>query len=190
MKYNIDWIKEKFDKEDIIKYIFFWGHEGNPSEQIGKFVFSQWFYSPITVDNIVFKTAEHWMMAQKAKLFGDLLAFDRIVKAEKPGEVKEIGRQIMGFDEKVWNAHKYEIVTQGNIHKFDQHKQLCDYLLHTNDRILVEVSPVDTIWGIGMAEDSNLINNPYNWRGLNLLGFALMDARDYLRQRENNESRV
>ncbi|MBS1505674.1 MAG: NADAR family protein [Bacteroidetes bacterium] len=179
MKYSLDWVKEKFDKGDSLKFIFFWGHTQN-IEEVGKFVFSQWFNAPFEKDGIEYKTAEHWMMACKALLFKDLEVFERIVKATKPAEVKDLGRRIKNFEESTWNANKYEIVKKGNIYKFQQNKQLGDYLRQTGDRIIVEASPVDAIWGIGLAADSNQIENPHTWRGENLLGFALMETRDYL----------
>jgi len=60
----------------------------------------------------------------------------------------------------------------------EQSKQLGAFLKNTNDRILVEASPVDPIWGIGMAKDHPQINDPSAWKGHNLLGFALMEVRD------------
>ena len=182
MTYNLQWLADKFDAGDAINYIFFWGHSNKSNEEIGKFIFSQWFHSPFKVDNVEYKTSEHWMMAHKAKLFGDSKAFDRIVATDKPGEVKEIGRQIKNFDEIKWNDEKFDIVKKGNIHKFNQNQKLRNYLLATGDHIIVEASPTDTIWGIGVAQDSKMADNPYTWRGLNLLGFALMEARDFLRQ--------
>jgi ribA/ribD-fused uncharacterized protein len=179
-QYDINWLTEKFESGDTLKYIFFWGHTNKYNEEVGKFCFSQWFESPFTVDNITYKTAEHWMMAHKALLFGDKLNFDKIINCEKPGEAKVLGRQVLGYDEQTWNDRKYEIVKLGNIHKFNQHPQFADYLLKTENRILVEASPVDTIWGIGLSQDSNDIENIYAWRGQNLLGFALMATRDCL----------
>ena len=181
INYNVDWLKDKVDRGDAIKYIFFWGHTNKTSDEIGKFVFSQWFYSPFTIEDITYKTAEHWMMAHKAKLFGDSELFHRIIAADKPGEVKKLGRQISNFDEVKWNRDKYAIVKAGNRHKFGQNKKLNDFLISTGDRILVEASPVDSIWGIGLPPDSNLVNNPHTWNGLNLLGFALMETRDFLK---------
>lgn len=181
MNYNINWLTEKFDKGEVIKYIFFWGHTNKHSEDIGKFVFSQWYYSPFTVDNIEYKTSEHWMMASKAKLFGDHEIFKKIINADKPGEVKESGRQIKNFDQLTWDKRKFEIVKNGNIYKFGQNLKLKEYLINTGDRVLVEASPVDTIWGIGLTQDSANIDNPHNWRGLNLLGFSLMETRDFLK---------
>jgi ribA/ribD-fused uncharacterized protein len=186
--YNINWLKEKFERGDTLKYIFFLGHTNKFHEVVGKFCFSQWFESPFIVDNITYKTAEHWMMAQKALLFNDKNIFDKIINCDKPGEAKDLGRQVLGYDEQTWNNRKFEIVKLGNIHKFNQYPKLADFLLKTDNRILVEASPVDTIWGIGLSPDSNEIENIYAWRGQNLLGFALMAARDVLKEKTKNTS--
>jgi ribA/ribD-fused uncharacterized protein len=175
-------LKEKFDSGVAIKYIFFWGHTNKTAEPIGKFVFSQWYPSPFTVDGVEYKTAEHWMMAHKASLFGDIEIFNKILSATKPGEVKELGRQIRRFDEIKWNKWKYEIVKIGNIHKFHQNIILKEYLRSTSDRVIVEASPTDNVWGIGLPQDSKMIENPYTWNGENLLGFALMEVRDFLKE--------
>jgi ribA/ribD-fused uncharacterized protein len=182
MQYNIFWLKSKFRNGDAVKYIFFWGHSNKNGEEVGKFIFSQWYPSPFTVDGTDYKTAEHWMMAQKAILFGDKEIADKILKAEKPGEVKELGRKIKDFDEKMWDERKYEIVKAGSIHKFQQNKKFQEFLLHTGDRILVEASPTDAVWGIGLPQDAKSIEDPNTWKGLNLLGFALMEARDFLKE--------
>ncbi len=179
--YSLDWLIEKFDKGENIKYLFFWGHSNKYQEDVGKFCFSQWYEAPFIVDGITYKTAEHWMMANKALLFADQEAFNKIVNADKPGEAKELGRQVLGFDEVAWNTQRYQIVKKGNIHKFNQHRKLAEYLLGTGERIIAEASPVDAIWGIGLAQDNPNIQNPHNWRGLNLLGFALMEVRDILK---------
>lgn len=88
----------------------------------------------------------------------------------------------MGFDEAIWLEKRYELVKAGNIHKFGQHAKLKDFLLSTADRVLVEASPTDAIWGIGLPSHASEVENPYHWRGLNLLGFALMETRDYLQE--------
>lgn len=179
--YDINWLIKKFESGDTLKYIFFWGHTNKSNEEVGNFCFSQWFECPFTVDNITYKTAEHWMMARKALLFNDRIVFDKILRCDKPGEAKELGRQIVGYDDQTWNEKKFDIVKLGNIHKFNQHPKFADYLLKTENRILVEASPVDTIWGIGLSQDSKDINNIYSWRGQNLLGFALMATRDFIK---------
>lgn len=179
--YDINWLIEKLESGEKLKYIFFWGDTSPSNGEIGKSCLSQWFESPFTVDGITYTTSEHWMMAHKALLFGDQHIFDQIINSKKPGEAKELGRQVRNFDEQTWNEHKQDIVRLGNIHKFNQHPQLADYLLKTGNRILVEASPIDPIWGIGLAEDDKDIENIYAWRGQNLLGFALMATRDFLK---------
>ncbi|MFC0518194.1 NADAR family protein [Mucilaginibacter angelicae] len=180
--YTLQWLIDKHHNDEPLKYLYFWGHTNKHNEEAGKFCFSQWYELPFTVDGATYNTAEHWMMAQKAFLFEDLKTYEKIINAVKPGEAKELGRQVTGFDETRWTEYRYKIVVTGNIHKFNQHPQFAEYLLNTGDRILVEASPVDKIWGIGMAQDNDQITNPNNWRGLNLLGFALMEVRDFLRE--------
>ena len=92
-----------------------------------------------------------------------------------------MGREVRGFDDARWCEARFEIVVQGNLAKFSQHPALGDYLLSTRDQVLVEASPVDRIWGIGLAADDTKASRPEQWRGLNLLGYALMEVRDRLR---------
>lgn len=178
--YNIEWLIESIENDDSLKFLYFWGHTKKHDQEVGNFIFSQWFESPFMVNGLIYKTTEHWMMAQKAKLFNDENIFGQIINCDKPGEAKELGRQVIGFDENTWTKKRFEIVRIGNIHKFHQNRNLGEYLLKTGNRILVEASPVDTIWGIGLTKDSHDIDNVYSWRGLNLLGFALMETRDFL----------
>ncbi|WP_258100122.1 NADAR family protein [Marinoscillum pacificum] len=179
-KYNLEWLKGKFEKGDSMKYLFFWGHTPKPNQDYGSWCFSQWFVSPFEVNGITYKTTEHWMMSQKALLFDDHEIHQKIIACEKPGEAKDLGRQVSGFDEQLWGSNRYSIVKTGNIHKFSQNREMGQFLLNTKDRILVESSPVDTIWGIGLTKDSEHATNVFAWRGLNLLGFALMETRDFL----------
>jgi ribA/ribD-fused uncharacterized protein len=136
----------------------------------------------VTVDGIAYATAEHWMMAGKARLFGDEEAAARVVAARSPGEAKKLGRQVRGFREDVWVRHRAALVVEGNVAKFGQEPGLGGFLLGTGSRVLVEASPLDRIWGIGLAADDERAADPEQWRGLNLLGFALMEARERLRQ--------
>ena len=182
IRYNINWLTDKFENGDILKFIYFWGHTNKYNETVGKFCFSQWFHCPFSVNGITYQTSEHWMMAHKALLFGDKNNFDKIIHCDKPGEAKELGRQVMGYDEQIWNDKKFDIVRLGNIHKFNQHPAIAEFLLQTGNRILVEASPVDTIWGVGLSPDNNDIENIYAWRGQNLLGFVLMETRDFLKE--------
>jgi ribA/ribD-fused uncharacterized protein len=163
------------------KFLFFWGHQPNKDGKISKTCFSQWWLSSFVVDKVIYKTAEHWMMAKKAELFQDSETLAKILLANSPAEAKKLGREIKNYNETLWLAARFEIVKQGNYHKFNQHPELKTFLLNTKDRVLVEASPVDAIWGIGMASDHKDILNPEKWQGLNLLGFALMEVRDELK---------
>lgn len=120
------------------------------------------------------------MMYRKVLLFGDSEAAQRLLSANNPGEAKAIGREVKGFDQASWDAHRFEIVVSGNLAKFSSNPALREFLLNTGNRVLVEASPVDKIWGVGLAEDNPACENPNLWKGANLLGFALMEVRDQL----------
>ena len=164
-----------------IKYMFFWGHQKS-KHGITKSCFSQWYESPFSQEGITYKTAEHFMMAEKAKLFNDSKAFNKVIAAEEPGKAKKIGREIVNFEEQLWLENRFEIVKRANFLKFSQDSELKQFILNTENRVLVEASPVDPIWGIGMATDHPDVENPKLWKGLNLLGFALMLVRDELQR--------
>ncbi len=176
MKYNIQNINES------AKFLFFWGHQPTKDGTITKTCFSQWLESPFEAEGISYPTAEHWMMAKKAVLFEDDAVFNKILKAKSAAEAKKLGREVRNYNDEVWLANRYEIVKQGNFHKFSQNSDLKEFLINTGERILVEASPVDAIWGVGMASDHKDIADPKKWRGLNLLGFALMEVRDELKE--------
>lgn len=180
MKYTIQNITERFQKKERIKFLFFWGHSAK--DIITKSCFSQWFPGRFEENGIIYKTAEHYMMAGKARLFNDPETEAEILIADTPNQAKALGRKVKNFDPKRWDEHKYELVTQGNLLKFSQNQKFKDFLLSTGDKILVEASPYDRIWGIGMLETDSRAENPLLWNGENLLGFALMEVRDQLRR--------
>ncbi|MFG2821202.1 NADAR family protein [Kitasatospora sp. NPDC048365] len=159
------------------KYLLFWGHRPERDGRIGTGSLSQWWPSPFTVDGVTYATAEHWMMAGKARLFGDEQIVPRILQARTPAEAKKLGRLVSGFNEERWAAERFGLVVDGNVAKFGQDDALRSYLLGTGHRVLVEASPLDRVWGIGLAADNQQATRPAEWRGLNLLGFALMEAR-------------
>ena len=117
------------------------------------------------------------MMAEKARLFGDAEREAAILAAAHPEQAKALGRQVRGFDHATWLAHRDRIVEVGNRHKFTQNPAEQGWLLGTGDRVLVEASPVDRIWGVGWAPDRPEARDPLQWRGENRLGFALMRVR-------------
>lgn len=168
------------------KYLYFWGHQHKRGVPVGKSCFSQWYGAAFDVDGETYATAEHYMMAEKAILFGDHQARNSILACSHPGEAKKIGRNVKGFNDDQWKTKRFDIVVAANKAKFSQHERLKDYLLSTGNRVLVEASPVDKIWGVGLAEDNPLITSPNKWRGENLLGFALMNVRAWLRENQTN----
>ncbi|MEU6772085.1 NADAR family protein [Streptomyces sp. NPDC046759] len=163
-----------------IRYLHFWGHRPRPDGGIGASCLSQWWPSPFEVDRVTYATAEHWMMAGKARLFGDAEAERRVLAAAHPAEAKKAGRLVRDFDEAAWERERFRIVVEGSVHKFAADDALRAFLLGTGDRVLVEASPVDRVWGIGLAADDAAASDPGRWKGLNLLGFALMEARERL----------
>lgn len=163
------------------EYLLFWGHRPPPAGGAGKGCLSQWWPSGFTVDGVTYRSAEHFMMTAKALLFGDDETAARILAAPHPGAAKALGRQVRGFDEQRWAERRFDLVVTGNMAKFGQHPDLREYLLGTGSRVLVEASPLDRIWGIGLAADDERATSPEHWPGLNLLGFALMEVRHQLR---------
>lgn len=168
------------DLDEPPKVVLFWSHRRERDGSVGWGCFSQWWPAATTVEGVVYPTSEHWMMAAKARLFGDDVALARILRSPDPGAAKAAGREVRGFDEASWERERYDIVLDGTRAKFIQHPDLLQVLRRTGDRLIAEASPVDAVWGIGLAADHPDAVHPTFWRGLNLLGFALMDVRDEL----------
>ncbi len=166
----------------MTKYVFFWKPDARPGAPVGAECLSQWWEGPFTVDGRTYRTAEHFMMCGKAQLFGDEHTARRVLAARTPGEAMALGRQVRGFDEDTWVANRLDVVVRGNLAKFGAHHDAREFLLTTGDRVLVEASPLDRIWGIGLAADDERAADPATWLGLNLLGDALMEVRARLRQ--------
>jgi len=170
-----------------VKYLHFWGHTSKNNQVVSKTCFSQWFSSSFEIDKVSYPTTEHFMMAEKARLFQSKSVVNeelvsKIIEATHPQKAKQLGRQVEGFTNDVWNKYRFDIVVRGNYAKFSQNFDLAEFLIQTEKRVLVEASPVDNIWGIGLAEDHQDANNPFKWKGLNLLGFALMEVRERLKE--------
>jgi len=152
----------------IGNYTFFW------KAKIG-----QWTKSPFT-DNegIKYCCAEQYMFSKKALLFGDIESNFKIMDTNSPKEQQKLGRLVKDFNQKIWDLNKVGIVRNANIYKFSQNKDLYDVLISTKGTELVEASPYDKIWGIGMGVDEKGITDPLNWKGENLLGSILTELRD------------
>ncbi len=182
MKYDLNYVRELAASEERLKYVFFWSANPEYDKGVSKACFSQWWDCKFTVDGVEYHTAEQYMMAQKALLFGDEKTLSEIMAAKHPHEFQKLGRKVSGFVQKLWDKKCCQIVIEGNIAKFSQNEELKAFLLGTGNRILVEASPLDRIWGIGMDENDSGIENPFLWKGTNFLGFALMEVRDKLRE--------
>lgn len=139
--------------------------------------FSQWGKYDITIDGVTYNCCEQYMMAEKAKLFEDEMALSAIMAAPDPSTQKFIGRQVKNFDLAKWNSRCRLIVTRANYAKFTQYPVFMDMLLATGTRKIVEGSPDDSVWGIGMKYDDPKALNPRNWKGTNWLGEAIMKVR-------------
>lgn len=174
---HIEALKARIESGERLKYIFFWGHQPGRNG-INASCFSQWYEAPFIIDGQRYATAEHFMMAEKAALFGDADTRAQVLQAPNPGAAKALGRKVRGFEEGRWVEHRFGIVVRANQAKFSQNAELGRFLEQTGSRVLVEASPVDRIWGIGLAADDDKANDPNEWQGLNLLGFALMQVRD------------
>lgn len=163
-----------------MKYLFFWGHRPPPGGGVGKGCLSQWWPCTFVVEGQRFASAEHYMMWRKALLFDDVDVASRVLAASSPGEAKALGREVSGYSEEKWVSSRLEIVIEGNLAKFGQDPALRDFLLGTGSRVLVEASPLDRVWGIGLTADDPRALDPASWLGLNLLGEALMEVRSRL----------
>ncbi|GKT63255.1 hypothetical protein ColTof4_05159 [Colletotrichum tofieldiae] len=167
--------------------IYFWRETGQDG-----YLSQWWTKDPFTSTSspasspITFKTAEHYMMHGKARLFSDADVALSVLKADHPRKVKALGRKVKGFDEALWNANREHIVREGNLLKFRCAPELKKKLLATGERELVEASPLDRIWGIGFSPEKAPASDRSRW-GLNLLGKVLMEVRTALREERDKE---
>ena len=170
-------LRARFNAGEPLDFTFFWGHQRSKSAVTAS-CFSQWYEAEFVVEGQRYPTAEHFMMAEKAALFDDQEIRAQVLQAPTPNAAKALGRKVRGFNDQRWLQHRYDIVVRANQAKFSQNPELNEYLMRTGSRVIVEASPVDDIWGIGLAQDHADVNDPNLWKGLNLLGFALMQVRD------------
>lgn len=187
-EFDLDRLKKQYNNNKNIKYEFFWGHRPSPDKTITKSCFSQWYKADFWLDTEKYCCMEQYMMSEKAKLFDDNEIYNKIMKSTEPNTIKSLGRKVKNFDEDMWNKVKYSIVLNGNYLKFSQNPSLMNFLIQTDDKILVEASPYDGIWGIQMSANDKRAENPFNWNGNNLLGFALTEVREELKRVYQNQN--
>lgn len=169
---DIEQRNEAADGQQLDKFHFFW-KSGSP--------FSQWHPSKYTLNGVEYSCAEQGMMHGKALLFEDEEVSAQILETTSPREMKALGRLVRFFEPKIWNQHRVRIVYDNTVAKFTQNPHLLQALLNTQG-LLVEASPSDAIWGIGLAESNARKMSPERWPGLNLLGRILTQVRDEIRE--------
>lgn len=166
---SVSELKQLIKEGNKFEFVFFYGT-----------CLSNWYPASFTIDGIKYYNSEQWMMAEKARTFGDTAMLEKILQESDPKKVKAMGRDVANYNEEVWAECRYEKVLRGVLEKFRQNKKEKKYLLDTGDAIIVEASPYDSIWGIKRGEHEHGLTNVDTWKGLNLLGFVLMDARDII----------
>ena len=142
---------------------------------------SNWYPAGFEFMGAFFKTSEHWMMWQKARVMGDLDMAEKILDVETPAEAKALGKKVHGFDPKLWDDVCEQLVYYGVREKFLANPELADQLMATGSAVLCEATPPDKIWGIGMAVDHPTFKDPSTWKGKNLQGRVCMRVRSDLR---------
>lgn len=163
-----------WNPQDYKQFTFFW------CDQNG--LFSQWEKSPFILDDILYPTAEHFMMMSKARLFNDMETFHQMTETASPKVVKALGRQVSGFCQKTWDKVAKLVVYRGNYAKYTQNLDLATKLLDTAGTLMVEASPYDKIWGIGLTAEAAQQTDPLHWPGRNWLGEILTKVRERLIQ--------
>jgi ribA/ribD-fused uncharacterized protein len=178
---DLNELRRRCSEGEAFRFLYFWGHQPAKDGKITQSCLSQWYAASFEIAGNVYPTAEHWMMASKARLFDDQATLREILDSADPKTAKALGRKVKNFDDEVWKEHCRRLVTEGNVAKFGQNDDLQAFLLSTEDQVLVEASPYDRIWGIGRKATDERAKHPDTWQGENLLGFALMDVREALR---------
>lgn len=164
------------------EFTFFWQHQ-----------IAQWHQCYFIVDEVEYNCTEQYMMAEKARLFKDEETLEMIMDTEDPRTQKNLGRVVQGFDKDIWEEDQengrprcWNIVFKGNMAKFSQNSYLLERLMESDGTTLVEASPYDRIWGVGMRANNPLIQKRENWLGKNWLGEVLTEVREILKSKNEN----
>jgi hypothetical protein len=142
---------------------------------------SQWYMCSFDFKGVTYSSTEQWMMAMKALSMNDYESHEKMMNSSDPQYIKQLGRKVKNYDDEKWSKQRYEIVVLGNYLKFNQNKELRIWLLSTGNQLLVEASPTDKIWGIGLSVQDAYAGK--QWDGENLLGKAIMEVREKLHQK-------
>lgn len=151
----------------------------NPEEENG--YLSNWYLSDFTVGDVRYTSLEQYMMHQKALRFRDENIAAQILATDDVAHIKELGRMVSGYDNHVWNGMRQIIVYKGLLAKFTQNEELKRALSDTGDAVLAEAAVNDLIWGIGLSMKDPRRLDPREWKGQNLMGYALMLVRERIK---------
>ena len=151
-------------------HVYFWRGE-----------FSNWHPCQFVYLDNTFHSTEQAFMWRKAMCFKDKETADKILLTTDSQQAKRLGRLIKNYNEEIWGTARFWFMVYVNIQKFKQNPNLKKLLIDTENRILVEASPYDKIWGVGLEEENPLILDEKNWLGTNLLGKALMEVRNMIK---------
>jgi ribA/ribD-fused uncharacterized protein len=164
--------------ENRPEILLFYDH--SVTDQITETYLSQYYPCKFEKDGITYTSVEQYMMAEKAKLFGDEETRIEILNTNDPRKCNSLGQKVKNFNQTVWDKNKEKIVSHGNTEKFLQNRELRNYLLSTKNKILAKASSTDNIWGIGLDKNNPDSLDPQKWEGQNLLGFAIMNSRSFI----------
>lgn len=189
MIFSIENLIEDYKNGKNFEYLFFSGYQPSKDGSITKSCLSQWWKSDFRIDSDSYSCMEQYMMAEKARIFNDDEALEKIMKSTNQLIMQELGGAVNNFDEKLWVKRRYSIILNGSYLKFVQNDGLRQFLIGTKDRVLVYDSVHDKIWGICM-NDFEKRENLFTWEGANLLGFALMEVREEILRVYNNYDKL
>lgn len=180
--YSLDQIQSRYSKGEDLEFMFFFGHQIAKDGNLTHACLSQWWVTDFFEFIDTFCCMEQYMMAEKARLFNDEEILQQILESNSPKTIKALGKKVKNFVPTVWDEIKHTIILTGSYYKFSQNPSLRTFLLSSSNKILVEASPYDNIWGIQMDVNNKDITNPCKWQGQNMLGFALMEVRDDIKK--------
>lgn len=155
------------------QFVFFYGSKDH---------FSNFYKTNFVVNGITFSCGEQYIMYSKACLFNDNEMAEVILKEHLPSKMKAWGRKVKSYDDATWCAQREDITYTGLLEKYKQNQMLCNLLMETGEREIVEASPRDRIWGIGMGENNVNVEDKTMWKGRNILGSILMRVRNQIKQ--------
>ncbi|WP_305768236.1 NADAR family protein [Candidatus Epulonipiscium viviparus] len=177
-KYDINWLIQ----EKNVEYFAFWGHKTRNSGKLTSSCLNQWWASDFIYENEKYWCMEQFMMEQKALMFNDVLTWSEIRNCNDQKKIRKLGKKVTMFDEEIWNERREEILLKGNLAKFLCNESIKEFLLSTENKVLVEISPYDKVLGVGLNKNDSRLEDINAWQGKNLLGFALMTVRDWIRE--------